>query len=159
MMRKKEEYQMNNEKSSLIGKTVKAGRLQKLRHLESNMVRKEYAAVSENEILDGQYLSEPVVGHTFQMFGVTDGQLFFKSSTVKSLCVIDSEDQDKLVLPSDFPEKLSVQFPKEIQAGDILFATLNSVYWLQPDRKGAIDGSKKTEAVESEASKPEDTEV
>jgi hypothetical protein len=91
------------------------------------------------------------VNTVFYLFGV-DGNLTFRSSTVKSVYFIGSVGgvgQDKLVVPSDFPNKNTLRIPKEIQAGDILFATLNSVYWLKPDRKGELNGvrKKKTKTV------------
>ena len=68
------------------------------------------------------------VGSCFYFNGISCN---LRTSTVKSVYICNTE-QDKLVLPSDFPDKEYLDFSNiELKSGDILFATLNSVYALR----------------------------
>lgn len=69
---------------------------------------------------------QPEVGK--ELFVQCKGFEYLKTSTVKSIYKIDS-DQDKLVLPSDFPDAVELDFSNlKFESGDMLIATCNSVY-------------------------------
>lgn len=59
----------------------------------------------------------------------------FRTSLAKSIYVHNTDSgYDKLVLPKDFPQATDLRFPEKLKEGDVLIATMNSVYWLQPAR-------------------------
>jgi len=63
-----------------------------------------------------------------------ENQGFWRSSPVLSVYEHSqnkiNEGQDKLILPVDFPMSSDIKLP-ELKEGDILFATLNSIYLLR----------------------------
>lgn len=52
------------------------------------------------------------------------------TSEITSMLIIGSDTRDKLVLPDSFPDRATLILPEDMQEGDILFSTLNSVYYI-----------------------------
>jgi hypothetical protein len=84
-------------------------------------------SVSSGDTYTGFFESLPQVG---QSFCLSHG-IVLRTSTVKSVYVHESEDYDKLVLPKNFPKTAAHLLFPLMEKGEILFATLNSVYYVQ----------------------------
>jgi len=105
-------------------------------------VCKDYEVPVDNQVVgpgffcEGKYFCKPMVGERFS-FESDDphakGGLL--SSIVKSIYEVGGSP-DKLVLPKEFPPISELVFPSwpgqpgELREGDILFSTMNSIYWL-----------------------------
>lgn len=117
----------------------KQGRLEKLKHLESPNQAYKDAEVHVRQFVEGIYPNDPQIGEIFIIYGSVryeDRAEYLRTTPLRSIWVVGDASRDKLILPDSFPDRETLQFPDEVNAGDILFATLNSVYWLKPDRKG-----------------------
>jgi hypothetical protein len=52
--------------------------------------------------------------------------------TAKRISTPDEVRQaDKLILPRGFPNRELIQLPGDIENGDYILATMNSIYWLK----------------------------
>lgn len=70
----------------------------------------------------------PIVGERFDVMGFKFmGEDCLSTSPVKSIYV-HGTGQDKLALPSDFPDALNLDMSIQMKPGEMLLATLNSVY-------------------------------
>lgn len=101
----------------------------------ANPYRDSSGVVRCNQFEDGYFPCCPTEGECFDLFDYADHDyLRIGTSIVMSVWRVGSEDKDKLVLPTDFPSTArNVELPKEVREGDYVFATMNSLYWLQPD--------------------------
>lgn len=100
-------------------------KITKLSKLKNPAVEHNPFEIYSGETFKGE-CDEPEVGK--ELFVQCRGFQFLKTSTVKSIYKMDS-DQDKLVLPSDFPDAVELDFSGlKFQSGDMLIATRNSIY-------------------------------
>lgn len=96
------------------------------------------AYVDVGQLMEGGYAHDPRVGEQFKLFtqdwryAEDNRHMHLSTSIVKSVLVAGASGQDKLVLPSDFPNPMSLKLPEVLAPGEILFATMNSIYWLRP---------------------------
>jgi hypothetical protein len=97
----------------------------KLSYLEKRHHDVDNLSVPKGFTGNGVLWNLPTVGQRFILMG----DYGVNTSPVKSVYQHESETQDKLVLPSDFPRAKELIIP-ELKKGDYLFATLNSVYHL-----------------------------
>jgi hypothetical protein len=63
-------------------------------------------------------------------FFVTKNGYFFQTSKVRSIYIHGSEENDKLVLPKDFPVSKDLSLPSSMKEGELLLATMNSIYYI-----------------------------
>lgn len=106
--------------------------LTKLQHRLDSHIERHGAAVQEDETFTGNIQYEPKIDNVLHFhleIPKTNGDNYLRTSLIKSILVQGSEN-DKLVIPSDFPEAYRLKIP-ELKEGDTLFATSNSVYHLR----------------------------
>jgi hypothetical protein len=96
-------------------------------------------SVPSGDSYEGTEVNPPEIGSSYHLRDCSQGGYlcaeYFHSSTVKSIYIHDSEDYDKLVLPIDFPKTaIHLNIPI-MEKGEMLLATMNSVYLVQPAKK------------------------
>lgn len=88
----------------------------------------------KGELMSGESDDYPKVGESFH-FSSDSSYPFIITSIVKSVYIKDT-DQDKLVLPSNFPEASDLNFDDiKLNSNDVLFATNNSIYLMTDIQK------------------------
>jgi hypothetical protein len=81
------------------------------------------------ESLDGHSMDYPVINKRFTVM-MSKGSGFLSTSKVKSIYIRGSEN-DKLVIPSDFPDAKELDFSSvKLKNGEMLLATCNSIYMI-----------------------------
>lgn len=101
--------------------------LTKLDKLKSPIIEDNPWGNEINDVIVGFSPDKPKIGMPFYI--VTEDELEgVRTSRVKSFYVHDTNN-DKLVLPSDFPDARDLDFSKvNLKSGEMLIATCNSIY-------------------------------
>ena len=105
--------------------------LTKIGYAASPAVDPSKHEVVEGFSIVGRPLHQPSVGRKLVFLsGKYEDDTTIVTTELKSVYV-HGTDQDKLVLPSGFPDAVNLRLPEEIKDGDTLFATQNSVYLIR----------------------------